>query len=135
MLSFSTISIYKYVAHDRDPQKAKKRKRLSSFTFFSFSSKMKRSIKPYLCRFIENSYPVSFFYAKEMFDIHYIEKIQKTFFSKHSLTTYLLNGILITQSFSSTGIKFFRLSYFGNIINCNRILKFLKTDNLLIQTL
>ena len=66
---------------------------------------MKRSIKPYLCRFIENSYPVSFFYAKEMFDIHYIEKIQKTFFSKHSLTTYLLNGILITQSFSSTGIK------------------------------
>ena len=45
------------------------------------------------------------FYAKEMFDIHYIEKIQKPFFSKHSLTTYLLNGILITQSFSSTGIK------------------------------
>ena len=80
MLSFSTISICKYVAHDRDPQEASRRKRLSSFTFFSFSSKMKRSIKPYLCRLIENSYPVSFFYAKEMFDIYYIEKIQKSFF-------------------------------------------------------
>ena len=106
MLSFSTISIYKYVAHDRDPQKAKKRKRLSSFTFFSFSSKMKRSIKPYLCRFIENSYPVSFFYAKEMFDIYYIEKIQKSFFFQTFFDNLFINATLITQSFSSTGIKF-----------------------------
>ena len=109
MLSFSTISIYKYVAHDRDPQKAWKRKRLSSFTFFSFSSKMKRSIKPYLCRFIENSYPVSFFYAKEMFDIHYIEKVQKSFFFQTFFDNLFINATLITQSFSSTGIKIFRL--------------------------
>ena len=104
MLSFSTISIYKYVAHDRDPQKAWKRKRLSSFTFFSFSSKMKRSIKPYLCRFIENSYPVSFFTQRKCLTFIILKRF-KNIFSKHSLTTYLLNGILITQSFSSTGIK------------------------------
>ena len=135
MLSFSTISIYKYVAHDRDPQKAQKRKRLSSFTFFSFSSKMKRSIKPYLCRLIENSYPVSFFYAKEMFDIYYIEKIQKsfffqTFFDNLFIKWYTNNTVIFLYWY-----KIFPISYFGNIINCNRILKFLKTDNLLIQTL
>ena len=112
MLSFSTISICKYVAHDRDPQKAKKRKRLSSFTFFSFSSKMKRSIKPYLCRFIENSYPVSFFYAKEMFDIYYIEKIQKsfffqTFFDNLFIKWYTNNTVIFLYWYKIFPIKLF----------------------------
>ena len=109
MLSFSTISIYKYVAHDRDPQKAKKRKRLSSFTFFSFSSKMKRSIKPYLCRFIENSYPVSFFTQRKCLTFIILKRFKnlffQTFFDNLFIKWYTNNTVIFLYWYKTFPIK------------------------------